>query len=144
MTKEGYDERKETKATKTTAHSPRVPTGSPPPRVAKDKNLTDLVPAGTTDDNDNRYTPARNTRSQSTSLRIMDKVMLSYCQMSRTSYQIDPQKAASRNYLLELFCEMAGAVLDDETSDLLEYRHLVRHPYHKKYGVSHSIRKWVA
>ena len=36
-TKEGYDDLEETQATKTTAHSSRVPRGSPPPRVAKDK-----------------------------------------------------------------------------------------------------------
>ena len=36
-TKEGYDDQEETKPTKTTAHSPRVPRGSPPPRVAKYK-----------------------------------------------------------------------------------------------------------
>ena len=33
---------------------------------------------------------------------------------------------------MELFCEMAEAVLDEETGDLLEYRHLVKHPNHKK------------
>ena len=71
-TKEGYDDQEETHATKTTAHPTRVPRGSPPPRVAKYKNLPDPGHTGTTDDNDNRDTPARNTRSQSTSLSIMD------------------------------------------------------------------------
>ena len=36
-TKEGYDGREETQATKTTVHYPRVPRGSPPPRVTKEK-----------------------------------------------------------------------------------------------------------
>ena len=49
-TKEGYDDREENKSTKTTAHSPRVPMGSPPPRVAKYKNLPDLVPTDTSND----------------------------------------------------------------------------------------------
>ena len=71
-TKEGYNDQEETQATKTTAHSPRVPRGIPPPRVAKDKNLPDIGHTGTTDENDKRDTPARNTRSQSTSLSIMD------------------------------------------------------------------------
>ena len=52
--------------------------------------------------------------------------------MFRTSYQIDPHKEASRKYPLKLFCELAVAVLDEETGDLLEYRHLVKHPNHKK------------
>ena len=63
-TKEGYDDREETQATKTTVHSPRVPRSSPPPKLAKDKNLPDIVPTGTIDDNDKRDTPARNTHSQ--------------------------------------------------------------------------------
>ena len=62
----------------------------------------------------------------------MDEVMLPCCQMSRTPYQIDPQKAASRKYPLKLFCKLAGAVLDEETGDLLEYCHLFKHPNHKK------------
>ena len=95
-TKEGYDDQEETQSTKMTAHSPRVPRGSPPPRVAKDKTLPDLVPTGTTDDNEKRDTPERNTRSQSTSLSIMEEVMLSCCQMYRTSYQLYPQESASR------------------------------------------------
>ena len=112
---------------------------SPPLRVAKDKNLPDLVPTDTSNDNNEGdtqdkdiSTPARNIRFQITSLSIMDKVMLSCCQMSRTSYQIDLQKAANRKYPLKLFCGLAGAVLDEETGDLLEYRHLVKHPNHKK------------
>ena len=33
---------------------------------------------------------------------------------------------------MKMFCELAGAVLDGETGDLLEYRHLVKHPNNKK------------
>ena len=69
----------------------------------------------------------------------MDEVMLSCCQISRTSYQIDPQKASSSKYPLQFFCEFSGAVLDEETGDLLEYRHLVKHLNHKKvWGVAFS------
>ena len=33
---------------------------------------------------------------------------------------------------MQLFYELAGSVLDEETGDLLEYHHLVKHPNHKK------------
>ena len=33
---------------------------------------------------------------------------------------------------MKLFFELAEAVLDDETEDLLEYHHLVKHPNHRK------------
>ena len=42
-TKEGCDEQENIKSNKTTAHSPRVPMGIPPPRVARDKNLFEIV-----------------------------------------------------------------------------------------------------
>ena len=149
--------------------------GSPPPRVARDENLPDLVPADDSDSDDKdeenesdrlvvaclravvspfkaqvtplptipdyrKYTTqdedispsARNTRDQITILSVMGKVMLSCCQMSRTSYQIDPRKSASRKHLLEMFCEMAGAVLNEETGDLLDYCNLIKKPQHKE------------
>ena len=113
--------------------------GIPPLRVTKDKNLPDLFPTDTSDDNNKGDTqdndissPARKTSSQSTSLSIMENFMLSCCQMSRTAYQIDLQKSPSQKYPLKLFCELAEAVLDEETGDLLEYCHLAKHPNHKK------------
>ena len=37
---------------------------------------------------------------------------------------------------MKLFCELLQAVLDEETGDLLEYRHLVKHPNKKNVWVS--------
>ena len=48
-TKEGYDERENIRSNKTTAHSPMVPMGSPPLRVARVKNLPNIVPTDTSD-----------------------------------------------------------------------------------------------
>ena len=42
-----------------------------------------------------------------------------------------PQQAASRKYPLQFLCDLAYTVLDDETGDLLEYRHLMKHPKYK-------------
>ena len=33
---------------------------------------------------------------------------------------------------MQLLCEMAGAVLDAKTGDLLEYRHLIRRPHYQE------------
>jgi hypothetical protein len=43
----------------------------------------------------------------------------------------NPQQAASQKYPLQFLCNFANAVLDDETGDLLEYRHLIKHPKYK-------------
>ncbi len=41
------------------------------------------------------------------------------------------KQAASRKYPLQFLCDLAYAVLDDKTGDLLEYRHLMKHPKYK-------------
>ncbi len=42
-----------------------------------------------------------------------------------------PQQSASKKYPLQLLCNLAYAVLDDETGDLREYHHLMKHPKYK-------------
>ena len=41
-------------------------------------------------------------------------------------------KAANRQSPLQFLVDLAAAVLDEETSKLLEYRHLIKRPKHKK------------
>jgi hypothetical protein len=41
------------------------------------------------------------------------------------------QQATSRKYPLQFLCDLAYAVLDDETGNLLEYHHLMKHPKYK-------------
>jgi hypothetical protein len=42
------------------------------------------------------------------------------------------QHAASCRYPLQFLCNFANAVLDDETGNLLEYQHLLKHPKYKE------------
>ena len=42
-----------------------------------------------------------------------------------------PQQAVSRKFPLQFLCDLAYAVLNDETGDLLEYRHLMKHSKYK-------------
>ena len=41
------------------------------------------------------------------------------------------KQAAACKYLLQFLCDFTYAVLEDETGDLLEYRHLLKHPKYK-------------
>jgi len=41
------------------------------------------------------------------------------------------RQVASRKYPLQFLCNLAYAVLDNKTGDLLEYRHLMKHPRYK-------------
>ena len=43
----------------------------------------------------------------------------------------NPQKLASRQFPITFLYEVAGAVLDEETGDMLEYRHLVKNPKYR-------------
>ena len=71
--------------------------------------------------------PATNTRSRRS---ITDEIMLSVLEM--TSHKIDPCKAAGRKYPMAFLAEMAGAVLDGATGELLEYRHLLKNPAYRE------------
>ena len=42
-----------------------------------------------------------------------------------------PRQAASRTFPLQFLFDLAYAVLDDDTGNLLEYRHLIKHPKYK-------------
>jgi hypothetical protein len=51
---------------------------------------------------------------------IATDVMLTVMQLSRP--KLNAQKLASRKHPLEMLCEFANAVMDDETGDMLEYK----------------------
>ena len=42
-----------------------------------------------------------------------------------------PQQAASRTFPLQFLCDPEYAVLNNDTGNLLEYRHLIKHPKYK-------------
>ena len=52
--------------------------------------------------------------------------------MEMTTQRVSPRVAASRKYPLSLLCELAGAVLDSQTGELLEYLDLIKHPIYKE------------
>ena len=56
--------------------------------------------------------------------------MLATLEVSQTHAR--PHQLASRKFPTQLFVEMANAVLDSTTGDLLEYRHLLKNPKYSK------------
>ena len=74
-----------------------------------------------------RDSPATNTRSRRS---ITDEILLSVLEMS--PHKIKPRNAASRQYPKAFLAEMAGAVLDAATGELLEYRHLLKNPAYRE------------
>jgi hypothetical protein len=99
--------------------TPRVSTNN-----AEEQNRSDIAPRVETLQEDG---PRYMTRSQKR-IRgsIATDVMLTVIQL--TSPVLNPKRLASRKYPLEMLCEFANAVMDDETGDMLEYRQLIKRP----------------
>ena len=64
--------------------------------------------------------PEKNTRSKGRTLT--QEVMLSCIELTDTTNS--PIKLASQKFPMKFLCEIAGAVLDGETGEMMEYRHL--------------------
>ena len=73
-------------------------------------------------------TPASNTRHQRRLRTITQDCAF---HLTEATSQFNPQQARSRQYPLQFLIDWAQPVLDDNTGDLLEYRHLRKHPQHK-------------
>ena len=75
-------------------------------------------------------TPAANTRSRvgSGQRTVTQEVLMTVLDISGTGYLLTPKSTASRKFPKQFFSEMAAAVLDGDTGELLEYRHLMKKP----------------
>ena len=74
------------------------------------------------DDDDDA--PSRNTRAAARNKLLVAAEISGSCPT--------PKQAASRRYPLQFLVDLAGAVLDPETGEMLEYRHLIQRPKYKK------------
>ena len=82
------------------------------------------------EDNDTSH-PASNTRQQRKIRTLTQDYMLHMMEIPGYTAPFSPRQAASRTFPLQFLCDLAYAVLDDDTGDLLEYRHLIKHPKYK-------------
>jgi hypothetical protein len=110
------------------AKSPRVPS----PRVSNNHNKELERHDAPTPRVDDTSTQTRyNTRSKKrlNSNATVD-AMLTVMELS--GMQTNPQRLASRQFPLQFLHEVAGAVMDVETGDMMEYRHLLKHPKYRE------------
>jgi hypothetical protein len=107
---------------------------APPPTFQVDDG-NDIAPAQqaipqiTQDKYDS--SPATNTHQQLGILTLTQDFMLQCMEIPGYTAPFTPQQAASRRYPLQLLYDLAYAVLDDKTDDLIEYRHSMKHPKYK-------------
>jgi len=74
--------------------------------------------------------PATRTRAR-TATRYTQDVLLHIANAGREA-KVTAKSAASKKYPIQFLCDYAGAVLDGETGELLEYRHLITRPKYKQ------------
>jgi hypothetical protein len=75
--------------------------------------------------------PAANTQQQRQIRTLTQDYMLHMMEIPGYTTPFTPQQAVSRTFPLQFLCDLAYAVLDDDTGNLLEYRHLIKHPKYK-------------
>ena len=118
----------------TNARAPRVAETVQEPRVpitAEDLNQNRPNPRvnsqATASDNAPRY----RTRSQSRMEgNITTDAMLAVMEM--TEAKINPRNLAAKQFPRQFLFELAGAVMDQETGDMMEYRHLLKNPKYRE------------
>jgi hypothetical protein len=114
------------------------PTGpSPPPPFEVDYPNIDLgnlrgTPVISQDeDNNKQSSPASNTCQQWKVRTITQDYLFHMMDIPGLTKPFSNQQAAAHKYPLQFLCDFASAVLDDKTGNLLEYRHLLKHPKYK-------------
>mgnify|MGYP007089473653 CR=1 FL=1 len=75
--------------------------------------------------------PAFNTRSKTRARSLTQEVALQAIEISGRGAKLTARSTAARKYPLEFLCEYANAVLDGETGELLQYRHLIKSPKYR-------------
>ncbi len=80
----------------------------------------------------NNSSPAANTCLQLKVRTITQDYLFQLMDTPELPRLFTNQQAVSCRYPLQFLCDFANAVLDDETGNLLEYQHLLKHPKHKE------------
>jgi hypothetical protein len=75
--------------------------------------------------------PAANTWPQQQNCTLTQDYMLHMMEIKGYTAPFTARQAASHQYPLQFLCDFENAVLDNNTGDLLEYCHLIKHPKYK-------------
>ena len=70
---------------------------------------------------------ANNTQARHSTRSIAQELILMASEISDSNNKITAHQASQRRFPMKFHCEFAGAVMDGETDELLEYHHLIKH-----------------
>ena len=63
---------------------------------------------------------------------LMQQVMATKLDIAGAAMEVSAKQAASRRYPLQFLCDLANTVLDGDTGEMMEYRHLIARPKYKE------------
>ena len=75
--------------------------------------------------------PATRTRARTATRHSTQDLLLHIANAGREA-KVTAKSAASKKFPIQFLCDYAGAVLDGDTGELLEYRHLITRPKYKQ------------
>ena len=117
------------------SNQPASPSPLPPLEVtypAIDVGTLRGTPVISQDDDDSIYsTPSANTRFQRQIRTLTQDYLYHMMDTPCITKPFTNRQAAARRYPVAFIRDFASAVLDEETGNLLEYRHLLKHPKYK-------------
>ncbi len=111
-------------------HSPHTPVEVPYPDT-KFGHIPENPVISQDEDDTIRAYPAANTQQQRKGRTITQDYLFHMMDSPGPTKPFSNQQSASRKYPMQFLCDFAAAVLDNETGDLLEYRHLLKHPKYR-------------
>ena len=63
---------------------------------------------------------------------VTQEILMTAMDISGVGYKLTLKSTASRKFPKQFFTKMAAAVLDSDTGQLLEFRHLMKNPKYKE------------
>ncbi len=89
------------------------------------------TPVVSQDDHESVSPPSANTRHQRRGKTITEDFLFHMIDMPLPTQRFTTLQAALHKFPLQFLCYFTSAVLNDETGDLLEYCHLLKHQKYK-------------
>jgi hypothetical protein len=89
------------------------------------------VPAITQDEEEETQQPTNHRPRTRATRSLTDEFLYNMMELPGLT-NITPQSTAARKFPLQFLCDFANAVIDDETGEIMEYRHLLKNPKHRE------------
>jgi hypothetical protein len=89
------------------------------------------VPTITQDDDEEQQQPTNHRPRTRSTRTLTDEFVYNMMELPSIA-KVTPRAAASRKFPLHFLCDFANAVIDGETGEVMEYRHLLKNPKHRE------------